>query len=75
MSTEKMNNGVEADVTQSQARMHIEGVRGEIASMGGNDSEFESLNRFIEQLEDSAITPQEAINQANGVRDSKQAYH
>ena len=70
-----MNNTSESDVTHNEARMHIEGVRGEMASMGGNDSEFESLNRIIEQLEDAIITPQEAINQANGVRDSKQAYH
>lgn len=75
LSMEHINNNNESEYTRSEARMHIEGVRGEIAAMGANDSEFESLNQIIERLEDSLITPVEAIAQANGVRDSKQAYH
>lgn len=75
MNIDKMSNSNEAEVTQNQARQHIEAVRGEIASMGANDSEFESLSTIIEELEDRIISPQEAINKANGVRDSKQSYH
>jgi hypothetical protein len=75
MSIEKKNNSNESEVTHNQARQHIEAVRGEIASMGANDSEFESLNTIIEELNNRIISPQEAVNRANGVRDSKQSYH
>lgn len=70
-----MNNGAEGEMTPNEARQHIEAVRAQIASMGANDSEFEALNGIIEQLEDRLITPQEAVDRANGVRDSKQSYH
>ena len=65
----------EKEITQGEARQHIEAVRMQVMQMGGNDSENESLNRVVEQLENGAITPVEAMAQADGVRDSKQAYH
>ena len=68
-------NSPEAEMTYSEARMQIEAIRSQIASMGANDSEFESVNNIIQQLEAGDITPKEAVAMVSGVRDSKQDYH
>jgi len=61
--------------TQGDARQYIEAVRMQIAQMGANDSEFSDLDKIIRQLEDGEITPLQAMQQADGLRDSKQSYH
>jgi hypothetical protein len=68
-------SGTEKKPTQGYARQHIEAVRGQVMQMGGNDTENEVLNGIILKMEDGDITPLEAIDQANGTMDSKQAYH
>jgi len=75
MSIENFSNSTEGEMTHNEARQHIEAVRAQIASIGANDSEFDVLDGIIEALEDQRITPQEAVDRANGVRDSKQSYH
>ncbi len=53
----------------------IEAIRAQIMSMGANDSESESLNAICTALTAEKITPEDAIAKAEGLRDSKQAYH
>ncbi|MDA8596941.1 hypothetical protein N9L26_01250 [Candidatus Pacebacteria bacterium] len=62
-------------MTPAQASVQIETLRADISTMGANDSEFDALNSIQEQLRQSVITPEEAVRQATGVKESKQDYH
>lgn len=70
-----MESFKQPEFSYTQARQAIEQIRAEISVLGANDSEFSDLNNIIDQLDQQNITPQEAIQQAQAVRDSKQDYH
>jgi hypothetical protein len=72
---EKINNFKEAEITQGDARQHIEAVRAQVMQMGANDSENSDLEQVISEMEDGVISPQEAMQRADGIRDSKHSYH
>jgi flagellar biosynthesis regulator FlbT len=72
MSIELEKNG---EMSINDALVQIEAIRSQINSMGANDSEFEALNNIRRKIEDREMTPEEAVAQAQGVMDSKQAYH
>ncbi len=55
--------------------MAIEAIRHEISIMGFNDHEFSALDGIQAKLESEEISPEEAIAQANQIRDSKTDYH
>lgn len=57
------------------ARQEVEAIRGEIAILGANDSEFDQLNVIQQDLASGQIAPTEAVRQAVSVRDSKGTYH
>ncbi len=59
----------------NEARIQIEALRAEIMQMGANDSENSSIDGIISRLDNREITPEEAVAEARGIRDSKQAYH
>ena len=71
MSVEKI---LEPD-DKSAALNEISVIEGEIAQMGANDSEFNSLQLIRERLLNGEITPEEAILQAEHVRNLKSDYH
>jgi len=43
--------------------------------MGGNDYEIPALEKLIESIRNEELSPKEALNQAEKIRDSKQNYH
>jgi len=43
--------------------------------MGANDSEPESIQLIKQNLESGVITPNEAVAQAEALREGKQDYH
>lgn len=59
----------------SEAMMRIQGIMAEVSVMGANDSEFESFNIILRELQAGNITPTEAIAQAEGIKGSKMDYH
>lgn len=62
----------------NEAMAAIAAIEAEIQVMGANDSETSpsgDLAQIRLKLKNREITPKEAITQAEGVRDSKQAYH
>lgn len=55
----------------NEALAQIEGIRAQLYSMGNNDEEFSNIDVIIKDLNDSKITPQEAVSKAQAVMDSK----
>lgn len=59
----------------NEAMAALAAIEAQIHSMGANDSESGDLSEIRRQLVDNKITSEEAIARAEGIRDSKQAYH
>lgn len=59
----------------AEVMAEIHSIMQEVSAMGANDVEFSSLQRIQSQLMKNEITVVEALEQARGVRDSKQDYH
>lgn len=50
-------------------------IEAQVHSMGANDSESGDLAQVRTLLQKGEITSEEALARAEGIRDSKQAYH
>ncbi len=50
-------------------------IEAQVHSMGANDSESGDLAQVRALLQKGEITSEEALTRAEGIRDSKQAYH
>lgn len=62
----------------NEAMAAIAAIEAQVHSMGANDSETSisgDLAQIRRRLLSGEITNEEAIAQAEGIRDSKQAYH
>jgi len=59
----------------SDAMNTISAIEGMIVTMGANDSEPESIQLIKQNLESGVITPNEAVAQAEALREGKQDYH
>ena len=62
----------------NEAMAALAAIEAQVHSMGANDSELSNSGDLAQirlKLERGEITPRDAISQAEGVRDSKQAYH
>ncbi len=59
----------------AEVMAEIHSIMQEVSAMGANDVEFSSLQRIQSQLMKNEITVAVALEQARGVRDSKQDYH
>ncbi|MES2749354.1 MAG: hypothetical protein V4668_03265 [Patescibacteria group bacterium] len=59
----------------SEAMNRVQGILAEVSVMGANDSEFESFNKIISDLQAGLITPTEAIAQAEAIKGGKMDYH
>lgn len=62
----------------NEAMAAIAAIEAQVHSMGANNSETSISGDFAQirlQLENGKINPKDAIALAEGVRDSKQAYH
>lgn len=59
----------------NEAMAALAAIEAQIHSMGANDSEAGDLTQIRRQLVDGEITAEAAIARAEGIRDSKQAYH
>lgn len=74
-----MNEGAQepmnANIGVNEAADKIMAVMQDVAVMGANDSELPTLNRIVERLKKGEITPEEALEQAFKIQDSKAAYH
>lgn len=55
----------------SDANRHIEAMRARFHQWGNIDSENDDLNGILARLNAREITPQEAINEANELEDSR----
>ena len=64
-----------SSISINDALSSIGGIKTAIASMGGNDSEFNVLDDIVNNLQEGSLTPEEALEQANKVLLSKQDYH
>jgi len=67
-----------AEGNMNEAMAAIAAIEAQVHSMGANDSETSASGDFAQiriKLEKGEISPAEAIAQAEGVRDNKQAYH
>ena len=73
MNFEKIPN--QAELTINDALTQIEAIKGAIAAMGANDSEFDSIQHICKELQNGKLTPVDAVNQVQGIQDSKSAYH
>ncbi|KKQ55853.1 MAG: hypothetical protein US74_C0022G0014 [Parcubacteria group bacterium GW2011_GWA2_38_13] len=62
-------------IFDGDAIMAIRCIMQECASMGGNDSEIPDLMRLIQKVENGEIEPNEAIFQAEAIKESEMAYH
>lgn len=71
MENESINN----QPSFSDAMNRVQGILAEVAVMGANDSEFESFNIILRELQAGNITPTEAIAQAEGIKAAKMDYH
>jgi len=63
------------EITVTEAVAFIENIRNQIAVMGANDSEMDDLNQIRSAMESEKISPQEAMNKALEIKNSKQDYH
>ncbi|MEK7505520.1 MAG: hypothetical protein AAB597_01300 [Patescibacteria group bacterium] len=61
--------------SESDALIQISAIEGEIRQMGAVDSEVDYLNRIRESLRTKNITPIQAIELAEEVRNKKMGYH
>ena len=62
----------------NEAFAAIASIEAQVHAMGANDSELSSGGDIAQiklKLEKGELTPEDAIARAEGVRDSKQAYH
>lgn len=59
----------------NEAMAALAAIEAQIHAMGANDSESGDLAQIRRQLQDKEITAEEAVARAEGIRDSKQAYH
>lgn len=62
-------------MTVNDALLLIEGILGEIMSMGANDSENQQFKDIEDNLIHQKITPAEAVARARRILDIKQDYH
>ena len=62
-------------MTVEEAHTAIAEIRQEVAAMGANDREFDSLDQVLAKLDAEALEPEEAVKEARGVLESKQDYH
>ena len=69
MSTQEAMKVVQA--ATEEARTKILGIRDEVSVMGGNDIEIPQFRDLLERLDRGEINPQKAIEEAEGIRDSK----
>lgn len=53
----------------------IMGILAEIMAMGANDSERSVIMTIQQEYQEKKISAEEAVKRAEGVRDSKNAYH
>lgn len=53
----------------------IMGILAQVMAMGANDSERSVLMTIQKEYQEKKISAEEAIKRAEGVRDSKNAYH
>ncbi|MFH1111760.1 MAG: hypothetical protein V1712_01680 [Patescibacteria group bacterium] len=53
----------------------IMAIQQEIYMMGANDSEFSVIKGILERLRNKEISAEEAIAQANQIKNNKQDYH
>ena len=56
-------------------RNEIMGIRGEIAAMGGNDSEISEIDTILLRLGKGECSQSEALRQAREIRDRKSSDH
>jgi hypothetical protein len=69
---EGLNNNVDL---KKNVIANIMAIRGEIALLGANDSEFSILDDLVKKLNTGEYTPKEALEKAHLLKNSKQDYH
>jgi len=67
-----MNEGIN---NENLIEKTIKAIENEVSVMGGNDYEIPALEKLIESIRNEELSPKEALNQAEKIRDSKQNYH
>jgi hypothetical protein len=72
MSIEKEKS---PEMTTAQAMSQLGGIEQSANVMGANDYEPNAFRLIREKLEDGELSPAAAVNQAQGILDSKQDYH
>lgn len=73
-----MQTNTEKGTNMNEAMAAIAAIEAQVHSMGANDTETSphgDLAQVRQKLLNGEIDPQKAILLAEGVRDSKQAYH
>ncbi|OHA26962.1 MAG: hypothetical protein A3C06_04295 [Candidatus Taylorbacteria bacterium RIFCSPHIGHO2_02_FULL_46_13] len=70
-----MKEGIEiANPEQENPQAVIEQLKGEVATMGRNDSEFSRFDEITGLLQRGECTPEEAIRMAREIRYGKQEH-
>lgn len=59
----------------NEAMAALAAIEAQVHSMGANDSESGDLAQVRALLQKGKITSEEELARAEGIRDSKQAYH
>lgn len=70
--------GQKGNGEMNEAMAAIAAIEAQVHVMGANDSEVSEsgdLAQIRSKLINGELTPEEATGQAEGIRDSKQAYH
>ena len=62
-------------ITQKEARERVNMVLQEISVMGANNSEFFEISQILKNLEEGNIDPEQAVQEAEQIKSSKQDYH
>ncbi len=70
-----MNEGINNENLIEKTIKEIKAIENEVSVMGGNDYEIPALEKLIESIRNEELSPKEALNQAEKIRDSKQNYH
>lgn len=62
-------------VQKVDAEATIMGILSQVMAMGANDSERSALMSIIDAYHKKIISVEDAVSQAEGIRDAKNAYH
>jgi uncharacterized membrane protein YjjP (DUF1212 family) len=65
----------EQGMSIEDAKTEIKMIRQEIYMKGANDSEFDQINDILKKMEQGKYLPEQAVQEARKISESKMEYH